>query len=214
VESVVVGEIHVYGKDETIDEVRARANVGVRVLGHGSGLGVAVVTQRTGLADAARAIACDVAPFDQRGCASPRVVVVLGAGSGEELCLELDRALGAIEERVPRGPLDPDESVAAARYHSTAAFAGRVWRGKTHLVGLALEAAPLSLPPPGRHLHVAVAESLDAARALLAPVAKFVVAVGSDEPGLVADLVGHRVRVSPLGRMQRPPLDGPLDLRA
>jgi len=213
VESVHSGEIHVYGKDETIDLVVARARVGVRVLGHGSGIGVAVVTRSTGLADAAWAIARDVAPFDQTGCLSPRVVVVVGARVGEELGLELDRALGAIEERVPRGELDPDDSVSAARYHSTAAFAGRVWRGKTHIVGLAPQGAPVSLPPPGRHLHVAVAESLDAARALLAPIARFVVAVGSDAPGLVADLVGHRVRVSPLGRMQSPPLDGPVDLR-
>ena len=213
VESVHCGEIHVYGKDETIELVRARANAGVRVLGHGSGLGVAVVTRSTGLADAARAIARDVAPFDQMGCLSPRVVVVLGERAGEELSRELDRALGAIEERVPRGALDPDESAAAARYQSTAAFAGRLWRGKTHLVALAPEGAPLSIPPPGRHLHVGVAESIDAVRALLAPIAKFVVAVGSDAPPLVGDLVGHRVRVSPLGRMQRPPLDGPGDLR-
>jgi len=74
--------------------------------------------------------------------------------------------------------------------------------------------AAISLPPTGRHLHVAVAESLDAASALLSPIAKFVVAVGSDAPGVAARLTGHRVRVSPLGLMQRPPLDGPVDLRS
>jgi hypothetical protein len=214
IESVLRGEIHVYGRDETIALVRARAREGVRVLGHGSGLGVAVVTGRQGALDASRAIARDVAPFDQRGCLSPRAVLVVGGrGEAEALCADLDHALGAVEERVPRGALDADESVAATRYHETVAFAGRIWRGKAHLVGLAPERAPLTLAPPGRHLHVAAVESLEAARALLAPIAGFVVAVGSDAPGLVGDLVGHRVRVSPLGLMQRPALDGPVDLR-
>jgi hypothetical protein len=212
VESVRCGEIHVYGRDETIDEVRAHAAEGVRVRGHGSGLGVAIVTRSAGLADAAQAIARDVLPFDQRGCLSPRLVIVLGACDAADLCVELDRALAAFEDRVPRGELDPDESAAAARYGSTAAFAGRVWRGKAHVVSLGPRGAPLLLPPPGRHVHVAAADDVGEARALLVPFARFVAGVGSDADDLV-DWVGHRVRVSPLGRMQRPPLDGPVDLR-
>jgi hypothetical protein len=212
VESVQGGEIHVYGRDETIDEVRARAAAGVRIRGHGSGLGVAIVTRSAGLAEAARAIARDVVPFDQRGCLSPRLVIALGACDATELCVELDRALGALEERVPRGEIDSDETAAAARYVSTAAFAERVWRGKAHVVGLGPRRAPLLLPPPGRHLHVAAAEDVADARALLLPFARFVAAVGSDANDLV-EWVGHPVRVSPLGWMQRPPLDGPVDLR-
>jgi hypothetical protein len=213
IESVHEGEIHVYGRDETVLAVRSRAREGVRVRGHGAGLGVAVVTGRLGLGEAAMAIARDVAPFDQRGCASPRLVLVFGARAAEQLGVELDRALDAIERRVPRGALDPDEVAAAARYASTAAFAGRLWQGQAHLVGLAPENAPVTIPPPGRHLHVAAVDGVLAARALLAPIARFVAAVGTDAPELAGDLVGHAVRVSALGHMQRPPFDGPADLR-
>ena len=39
-------------------------------------------------------------------------------------------------------------------------FAGRVWRGKAHLVGLAAKGASLTLPPPGRHVHVVATDLL------------------------------------------------------
>jgi hypothetical protein len=215
VRSALGGEIHVYGHDETIARFRASAPQSVRVRGHGSGLGIACVTDEDDLALAARAVARDVAAFDQRGCLSPRVVLFLGRErSAEELSEQLDRALESVEERVPRGRLAADESAAAARYASTIEFVGRLWRGKAHLVGLAPKATPLMIPPPGRHLHVAVVESLADARARVAAVANLVAAVGSDSQSLGGQLVDHPVRVSALGQMQRPPLDGPVDLRA
>jgi hypothetical protein len=212
--SVKKGEIHVYGHDRTVARFRARASEDVRVRGHGSGLGIACVTAEDDLALAARAIARDVAVFDQRGCLSPRVVLFFGSDrDGEELSEELDRALESIEERVPRGRLAPEEAESAARYASTVAFVGRLWRGNAHVVGLAPKATPLLVPPSGRHLHVAVAESLPDARARIAAVAPFVVAVGSDSRELGGKLVDHPVRVSALGQMQKPRLDGPVDLR-
>src|SRR5262249_25486731 len=41
VATIPEGEIHVYGKDETIAAVRAKARPSVRVRGHGAGFGVA-----------------------------------------------------------------------------------------------------------------------------------------------------------------------------
>jgi hypothetical protein len=212
VESVRSGEIHVYGRDETIASLRARAAEGVRLRGHGAGLGVAIVRASAEPVATAAAILRDVVPFDQRGCLSPRLVVVLG-GAAEGLCSELDRALASMEERVPRGALDEDESIAAAGYASTMEFAGRVWRGKAHLVGLAAKGASLTLPPPGRHVHVVATDGIEGARTLLAPIAKLVVAVGTDAREVAVDLVGQGPRISALGLMQRPPLDGPVDRR-
>jgi acyl-CoA reductase LuxC len=211
-ESLRGGEIHVYGRDETIASFRARIAEGVRLRGHEAGLGVAIVSGRAELVATAAAIARDVVPFDQRGCLSPRLVVVLG-GAAEGLCSELDRALASMEEHVPRGALDEDESSAATRYMATTTFAGRMWRGKAHLVGLSAKGASLTLPPPGRHVHVAVADGIEDARTVLAPVARLVVAIGTDAPEITVDLVGHTARISALGLMQRPPLDGPVDLR-
>ncbi len=39
------GEVHVYGRDATIADVRARVGERIRVRGHGAGMGVAVVTE-------------------------------------------------------------------------------------------------------------------------------------------------------------------------
>jgi hypothetical protein len=46
------------------------------------------------------------------------------------------------------------------------------------------------------------------------PIARFVAAIGFDDPAFTAaDLLDHAVRVSAVGRMQRPVLDGPVDVR-
>jgi hypothetical protein len=54
VASVEAGEIHVYGRDDTIAEVRAKAKVPVR--GHGSGMGVVWISGSADLTKAARGI--------------------------------------------------------------------------------------------------------------------------------------------------------------
>jgi hypothetical protein len=53
---------------------------------------------------------------------------------------------------------------------------------------------------------------VDAAK-LLAPLAKGVVVIGSDDTTAARALAPAWARLAPLGAMQRPPLDGPVDLR-
>lgn len=215
--AVAVGEIHVYGRDATIAAVRAAARRGVAVVGHAAGLGVAIVTRAAVAGEAAEAVASDVVPFDQRGCLSPRLVLVEGdEARGEGLALALHERLSAWGARVPRGELSTQEREDAVRWRDSLAFAGRVWSGSGHTVALAPASAPASasalVPPPGRHVLVAPVDGPDAAAALLAPIARFVVAVGTDDPARIA--APARARVSPLGGMQRPPLDGPVDRRS
>lgn len=204
------GEIHVYGRDETIRAVRAAARTGVRVVGHGAGLGVALAFAPD-LPDLAAAIAEDVVPFDQRGCLSPRVVLVRGdAAAAERFGEQLSRALGALEARIPRGALTDDERAAARRWRDTLAFAGRVVEGSAHAVGV----GPLGVPPPGRHVHVTPVQGAPEAAEALAPIAPWVVALGSDDLAAARAVAPAHARLSALGRMQRPPLDGPVDRRA
>ena len=165
VASVEAGEIHVYGRDETIADVRGKAREGVRVLGHGSGMGVALVTAEAELAEAARGLAEDVVVFDQRGCLSPRIALVLGdearaAALAEALHAELER-LGA---SIPRGDVPADERAASGRYVATMTYACRVLVGSEHAIGIAPPGAPLVLPPPYRHVHVAACASLERRR--------------------------------------------------
>jgi hypothetical protein len=62
-------------------------------------------------------------------------------------------------------------------------------------------------------VHVVPAGGRAELRAILAPLARYVVAVGADDPGVAAEVAPTHARVSALGAMQRPPLDGPVDRR-
>jgi hypothetical protein len=236
--------IDVYGRDETIAAVRAsvRRGVtrgggpGVEVRGHGAGLGLAFISRadgRAAITAAAEALAADIVPFDQRGCLSPRVVLVEspdGAGGGGAaegtdptddegiaFAVALHERLGAWGLRVPRGALGEDERSAASRWRDALSFAGRVWTGPDHVVafvrGERAGTLPLVVPPPGRHLLVVPVRSAEAARAAIAPIAPFVVTVGSPEPARAAEIAPAHARLAQLGCMQRPPLDGPVDRR-
>jgi hypothetical protein len=207
------GEIHVYGRDETILAVRARARPAVIVRGHGAGMGVAVVTGDVDIQHAARRVAADVVPFDQRGCLSPRLVIAVGdLDRAASLATALDAALHGWGELVPRGELSDDERAGAARWTETLRFAGQVWCGPHHTVGLGPAGALPSLPPAGRHVVVHAAASPEEVADVLAAMAPFVVAVGSDDVSAARQLAPSS-RVSLLGEMQHPPLDGPVDLR-
>jgi hypothetical protein len=211
----VADEIHVYGHDATIGAVRARAGPRVVVRGHGPGIGVAVVTRAAGVDAAADGLAADVVPFDQRGCLSPRVAIVEGDDARALVfACALDERLRAWGAHVRRGVLSDDERIEAVRWRAAMAFAGRVWEGDHHAIALAPTGSPLAVPPPGRHVYVVPEPVLDAATLRLAPVARFVVAVGTDDPARVTRLAPPHARVSMLGTMQRPPLDGPVDRRS
>jgi acyl-CoA reductase LuxC len=215
VASIDADEIHVYGRSQTIATVRARARAGVTVRGHGAGMGVAMVTRAANVPAAAELIAADVVPFDQRGCLSPRIAIVEGdEARAQSFARALDERLRAWGARVPRGVLFDDERADAVRWRDAMAFAGRVWEGGHHAVGLAPFGAPLAIPPPGRHVHIAAERTLEAAGARLGSIARFVVAVGADNAARVMAFVPSHARVSSLGAMQRPPLDGPVDRRS
>jgi hypothetical protein len=207
--------IDVYGRDRTIATVRARAKPSAVVRGHGAGLGVAVLTLAGDAPGAAEALARDVVPFDQRGCLSPRIVFVEGSSDRSvDFAGVLDECLRAWGRRVPRGLLSPEERAEATRWREALAFVDRVWASDHHAVAFAPPGTPLAVPPPGRHVLVAGARSLGEVAAQIATIGRFVVSVGTDDPERVRAVAPPHARVVSLGRMQRPPLDGPVDLRS
>ncbi len=210
--SLTRGELHVYGHDRTIAELRARAPSGVRLLGHGAGLGVSWISGSASIHDAGRALAADVVAFDQRGCLSPRIVLVEGdAARADAFADTLHRALSA--SAVRRGKLPPEERAASERYLTTMAYAGRVLTGAEHAIGIAPADAALVAAPSYRHVHVVPCANAEVARQLLAPLVRGVVAVGSDDVEGARRIAPPWARLSPLGEMQRPRLDGPVDRR-
>jgi hypothetical protein len=209
-------ELHVYGTDQTVATLTTSATPGVIVRGHGTGMGLAVIGLAVDLDAAADAVARDTIAFDQRGCLSPRMVLIEGdADRASAFAAALDRRLAAHGARVPRGPLDPDTAAAVTRYRSMLDALGEALAGPDHLVGLDPSPRALVLPPAARVLHVVPATAATAP-ALLAPWAGFLTTIGSDDDGDLARAVAgcaNGARRARLGRMQRPPLDGPVDLR-
>lgn len=211
--SVREGEVHVYGRDETIAKIRMRVEASLRVRGHGTGMGLAMLSPDDDVHAAAIAVARDVVPFDQRGCLSPRVVMVMGEGAKARALAFAERLAGELgewEKKVPRGELHDDERADAARYRGTMAFAGELFDAVTYAVAVGDE---VTLPPPGRHVHVVPCTSDDALTDALSPLARHVAALGENVPSPLLQALVPRARRSPLGFMQRPRLDGPVDLR-
>jgi hypothetical protein len=208
-------ELHVYGRDETIAAVRARARSGVVVRGHGAGLGIAIVTASADIGQAAADVAADVVPFEQRGCASPRAALVEGGEARASAFADaLHGELAAWSARVPRGTLHDGERAEATRWLNAMAFAGHVRRGAEHAVAAVPEGAPLAFGPPGRHVLVTPYASAAAAVRQIGSMARYVVAAGTNDDAAARLVAPAHARISPLGRMQRPRLDGPLDRRS
>jgi hypothetical protein len=209
-------QVHAYGSDETLSAIAAELPPGVRFRGHGTGLGVALIGPTAALDDAARALASDLVAFDQRGCLSPRFALVDGDEHRVTAFFNvLHQLLLEHGERAPRGPLDQASREALALYQRTAQALGEAVVGPHHLLGLDLAPRALLLPPPARALHLAPISAATIGP-LLAPFAPFLTTVGSLGaapllPALRALAPG--ARFCALGHMQRPPLDGPVDLR-
>jgi hypothetical protein len=212
-----------YGTERTLDELKAELPAGVVLHACGPGLGVAVIQSRAPSSEertrevsvAARGLADDVVPFDQRGCLSPRVALFAGAREAAGAFAEsLARELAERERRVPRGRLAPDEAADVTRYRDTMTYAGELISAGKGFVSLDRERERLMVPPVGRVMHVVRVDEPDAA---LRRLAASITCVGWAGPPTLEERVARIVphaRLSSLGRMQQPPFDGPVDRRS
>lgn len=209
--------VFAYGSDETLATIRRSLPSGVAFFGHGHGFGIGWIgdTERTTFD--AEALARDIVVFDQAGCLSPRVVFVDGtAREVTDVAERLSMALTRAEERVPRGKIDV---ASAAIYLRAMRSIGGLVEGEGFTLGLDLEPEALTIPPPARMLHLVRADAAHAL-SLLTPAARFVTTVARVDDWKSAALRERFERLCPgarmtrFGAMQRPPLDGPVDLRA
>jgi hypothetical protein len=207
------GVFFAYGTDETLESVRKSLGGGVRFHAHGSGFGVAVVDASHATRAAAHALARDVAPFDQRGCLSPRSVVFSGGDDEARSFAELVAAeLATVSASVPLGVLDPDESADVTRFRDAFTVAGRAFSAGPGWVAVGRRDL-LAVAPVGRNLVVVPTD--DPVR-LLTREQSSIAALGFSATPALAEAVRGALpgaRPSPLGHMQRPPFDGPVDLR-
>lgn len=198
-----------YGADETLREVRATLPKGVWFHAHGAGFGAVVLDPASFTTADARAIALDTALFDQRGCLSPRVVCVLGSvAQSRDAARQLARELASLEGELPPGPRDELSQAELRRNRDAAAYAFELFEAGS---GWVTASDSLAVPPADRNLHVL---SCPDALAALQPFAAHLTCIGSN----LGDCGALRrafpgARLAALGAMQRPPLDGPVDLR-
>ncbi len=199
-----------YGRDETLERLAAQLPAGVEFEGHGHGFG-AVVLARWG-EDTARALACDVAAYDQHGCLSPQVVLCARDAPG--LARALHASLVDLARRWPRAPMEDGVGAGVWQWLGVqAALGATVLRGEGHAVTLWARAV-MQASPGARNIAVVPVRDLDEARGLLAPHAGLLSNVGTDEPNDARwRPLGFWGRVSAVGEMQDPPLDGAEDLR-
>jgi hypothetical protein len=210
-------EIHVYGRRESIQGVAEAMPPGVIVKGHGPGLGIAVLDAEDPADVAAALLSWDVAAFDQRGCLSPRIVIFRGPERAALAFSEnLAAALDSLGREVPRGRLDESERASGRLYRETMHAIGTCFAGGSFVVGFDPSARKLLVPPTGRHVHVARVGDPRDVDFLVRPLGTAITAIGATGRGpavLAAVACAPRARTPMLGAMQRPPLDGPVDLR-
>lgn len=208
-----------YGSDETLEVLARSLPSGVEFHGHGFGLGLAIFREGAGVrtADvqrAARALSFDLCAFDQRGCLSPRILLIDGSRAfAESVCDALVTELDQRELEIPRGELSPDEE-ADARWHTdTIRFVGSFAPAGKGMVFLDPETDRMILPPIGRYLSVTVARDVIP---LVTRLGNRITTIGLFEaghlPGILRDVIGER-RFVDIGEMQKPVFDGPVDLR-
>jgi hypothetical protein len=146
-----------YGSDKTLEEVATTLPPGVAFHAHGSGFGVCVLDRsapETDLDTLLMRLAEDVVLFDQRGCLSPRVVLVnAGIDFARDMAKGLAAQLEGFEASVPRGRLEASELAEITAYRDTASFTGELFSAGLGFVGLS-ESASLLMPPIGRNVHV------------------------------------------------------------
>jgi hypothetical protein len=210
--------VHVYGRPETIGAIAARCPPGVTVRGHGPGFGVAVASGSPAEArDTAERLSWDIVAFDQRGCLSPRLLFVEGSVDDASRIADcLAGELAAREEQVPRGPITDEERHDASLYRETSKAIGVYRPGRSFAVGVDFEPRAILLPPTGRHIHVLRVDDADAIERLVGPYRDAITCFGVTEKSPHVDrlaALAPGARILPIGNMQCPPLDGPVDLR-
>ncbi|MBK8171028.1 MAG: hypothetical protein IPK60_11890 [Sandaracinaceae bacterium] len=213
-----------YGSDTTLADIRARLPATSTFVPHGHGLGIAFVpisatANEQTRAELVRALALDVAAYDQRGCLSPHAIFVERGGgiSGRQLAERLCHEGLPHEESVRgRGPLPLAIGAQQLQWRGIAAARGDLFEGDSWAVSF--EGCGAFRLSPG-YRNVSVIECNDTGDFLqrIAPLGVHLKCLGiaADEAqrdALVEQLPAPIApRICEVGRMQTPELTGPAD---
>lgn len=211
------------GSEESLAAIRTR--VRGRLIGYGHKVSFSVIAKEAlskNVEALAHRAAYDVALFDQQGCLSPQLIYVEegGAISPNAFALLLAQGLKHWQQKLPRGKIAPEASMAIRRARDEAewqALAGKDPVLHTSPNGtewtVIYEADSTFTPSPlFRTMRVKPLPSLAQLAPLLAPWRSYLEAVGlaasSDRTGILSSALGQVgvSRICPIGTMQTPPL--------
>jgi hypothetical protein len=212
-------ELFAYGADATLAELEQGLASGAHLNAYGSGFGLVALDANPLGDDSTRlelceALALDLLLFDQRGCLSPRLIL-LQASRQQALVLAetLATVLGAWAKRVPRGALAPEELAELGRYEDTLTYAGDFLATEGGAVGVAAGETVLEPCPVGRVAHIVPVRDAVQATLRLAPELTTLAALGSPSFEQALFAAAPQARRARPGSMQRPSFDGPVDRR-
>lgn len=208
-----------YGSDQTMTDLQATLAGGVILKAHGSGFGVVVVREAEFSESDWKAfvdgVTLDTALFDQRGCLSPRWVVAEGSAAfAQRLQRELLAGLSRIHTEIPRGRLLPEEQADLTWYRECVRSLADWQENEGGAVALLVHKTE-PVPPPGRALQVCRVPDVIATLREVTPQITCIAHPANAPDSWKSTLrsVVPRARHCPAGHMQRPPFDGPVDLR-
>ena len=207
--------VHVFGRDETVDAIRALAPEG-NVVPHGSGLGLVHLhaAQRADFDVVASRIARDIARHDQRGCLSPHALLIEDgdAEDAEVLATAMHHALCALDVETPRGSLSAHEAQRERSWRDVALATGELASTSTHAVSVETSWPPRDCPGLRNiAIHVAQAHRIDALMASLGTHVKCL-GVLDDETLLAArSRFAQASEVVVAGEMQTPRFNARMD---
>lgn len=192
--------VQVFGSDTTLESLRPHCPDQAEWLPHGHGLGFIWLDGPLG-SEEARAVADDIAAYDQRGCLSP--VELLHTGLEASLLPSISRlhhALRTLATTRPRGPLPETTKAQLGSWRAAAQALGQTWEGPDHILAL----GEMPSPPPGRHLllrHMPRKDALERCQRLGPHLKRLATSPHLELPKSLAQ------KRCDFGQMQRPPLE-------
>ena len=177
-------QVVVYGGDDTIESVRARAPASTRLVEHPHRIGIGIVDPAAApeaAADAARAVAI----FDQRGCVSTHLILLLGDhAAARHWCDRLAAHLASAGAALPAAPPSPAEL--SARHQLRGRLALRetvseevtIWAPEGAGWTIVLAPAQAFEPVGGRTVWVLPVSGAAASLEILAPLSPILQTVG------------------------------------
>lgn len=208
--------LHAYGSRATLTSIQeiASARKGVTLELHGPGFGAMLGTVQEVIAWA-DAIAHDIIAFDQRGCLSPRVLIVQGHEHEAKVAAQtLHQVLTQWGNQIPRGPLNRAEAANVRSICDAMCFQGEVFEGEHHAVAMIPCRQFQELLPAHRMILILWEPKLQQAFDWLHRQQLLLTSIAC-APERISDISIQftQCRVACFGQMQRPRFDGPVDRR-